>query len=123
MSRIPAEDIPVKENQYFVGWSTDPEYVFSAQDTSGLLRGTKNVNVSKTAFTSADYSDEDQGFLCADLYAVYNDKPVYHIMYDENTDTDENRLKRDPFIGEYIGADDPGMVWYELVTADQLAQS
>ena len=109
------ETLPSETGKYFAGWSTDPDYDFDTSGTSGLLRGTTSVNIPKSAFTNADYDGGDQGFLRADLYAVFCDQPVYYILYDRN----EEALQSDPFTGEYLGEED-GTVWEIVVTQAEL---
>ncbi len=110
--------VPTKPGKYLVGWSTDPDYDFAQYGTTGehFVKGVKNVTLYKNAFTAADYNDTDQGFLRADLYAVWSDEPAYYILYDAN----EEGLDNDPFVGEYTGVKDEAMVWEEVITQTQL---
>lgn len=80
-----------------------------------MLRGTRSVNIPKSVFSTPDYTDQDQGFLRADLYAIYSDQPIYYILYDPN----EEALDQEPWVGEYIGAED-GTVWEIVVTQAEL---
>lgn len=113
--------VPTKSGKYLVGWSTDPNYDFEEKGTTGdeFVKGIKNVTVYKESFSNADYNETDQGFLRADLYAVWSDKPVYCITYDAN----EEGLANDPFYGEYIGSNDPDMVWEEVITQEALEEA
>lgn len=88
-TRVFPASAPTRSNYYFIGWSTrsDLDVDGNPDDINYVLRrNSKGPSVPKSAFVTLQHNEVDQGYFRADLYAVWSQKPVYSIFFDENAD-------------------------------------